>query len=219
MKGNENATLKARIDDIRHLCGEEQGNEKYFEAAMLAQAVLHDTVGFHPIMADLKVSLEESRWDQSVAASRAVVRLFDEGCLTSPGLGLVIAHEIEGDILDIAQSQVNEAITTQDSTQKQLHLAISAFLAGAMLEDALRRLCEANGIAYDIQHTSIEKLRSALYQPKNNINVISKSETKQMATWGDTRNNADHGRFSDITDTDVTSMVNGIRAFIKKHLP
>lgn len=218
MNSNENATLKARVDHIRRLCGPNREETEFFEAATLAQSVLHDTVGgSHPSMAALKGALEKANWSLARAASRGVIKLFEEGGLTSPRL--VIAHEIEGDILEIAQSQVQAAETARDSTQREVHLAISAFLAGAALEDVLRRLCDARGIPYDTQRTSISKLQSALFQPANQIEVISSSENKQMTAWGDTRNKADHGKFSDITHAEVVSLVIGVRAFIDRHLP
>ena len=61
MNSNENAILAARIGHIRHLCGEEQGSTQYFEAAALAQTVLHDTVGgSHPLMTAIKDALEKA---------------------------------------------------------------------------------------------------------------------------------------------------------------
>ena len=210
--------LETRIDHIRRLSGEIQGFIEFFEAAALAQTVLYDTVdGSHPLMTALKGALENSDWQRSAAACRAVVKIFEEGGLTSPRLR--IAHEIEGDIIEIAQSQVEAAETAQDSAQKEVHIAISAFLAGAALEDALRRLCDESDIDYDTQRASISKLQSTLFQPGNQIEVISSSENKQITAWGDTRNKADHGKFSEITQAEVVSMVIGIRAFIDKHLP
>jgi hypothetical protein len=210
--------LKSRIDQIRRLCGNDQGNNEWFEAAGLAQTVLHDTVGgSHPLMAALKGALDKSDWNRAVAASRAVVRLYEEGGLTSPRL--VIAHEFEGGLLDLAQAQVEAAETVRDATEKKVHLAIAAFLAGAAIEDALRRLCESHGIAYDTQRASISKLQAALYQPASQVEVISSSENKQLTAWGDTRNKADHGKFGDITHSEVLSMVIGVRGFIDKHLP
>ena len=130
-----------------------------------------------------------------------------------------IAHEIEGDILDIAQKQVEASERNSDATHKQLQLGIAAFLAGAALEDALRRLCDASGISYNPQRTSISILQAALYQPSKQIEMISGSENKQITAWGDTRNKADHGRFSEITHAEVRSMVISVRGFIDKYLP
>ncbi|MBI4590605.1 MAG: hypothetical protein HY725_17385 [Candidatus Rokubacteria bacterium] len=164
-----------------------------------------------------KSALDKADPFRAVAASRGVVKLFDEGGLTSPRLA--IAHEIEGDLLNLAQSQTEAAERTTDSTRKHVHLAIAAFLAGAAVEDALRRLCDAHGITYDPQRASIAKLQSALFQPAHQIEVISSTENKQLTAWGDTRNKADHGRFSEITQSEVLSMVIGVRGFVDKHLP
>jgi len=218
MKTDENTSIKARIERIRQLSSEDQRSATYYEAAVLAQSVLHDTVGGgHPLMATLKSALEASHWERAVAASRGVVTLFDEGALKSPRL--VIAREIEGDILDIAQSQAQAAESSKDDAEKQLQLAIAAFLAGAALEDALRRLCDSHTLNYDTQRTSISKLQSALFQPSKQIEVISNSENKQITVWGDTRNKADHARFGEITQTEVVAMILGVRAFIERHFP
>ena len=62
MNTNENKLLEARINHIRQLCGEEKSSTDNFEAAALAQTVLHDTVGgSHPLMAVLRNALEKSR--------------------------------------------------------------------------------------------------------------------------------------------------------------
>lgn len=218
MAPDESIAIKARIEKIKRLSGDEQGSTEYFEAASLAQTVLHDTVGGnHPLMAAIQSALEKGDWSRAVAASRGVVTLYEQGALTSPRLA--IAHEIEGDILDIAQSQLQAAETNQVAAHKQLQLAIAAFLAGAALEDALRRLCTARRVSFDAQRTSIAKLQAALFQPSKQIEVISSSENKQITAWGDARNKADHGQFSDITYAEVLSMVVGVRAFIDRHLP
>ena len=165
----------------------------------------------------LETALKAKDWNGAPAASRTVITLFEQGSLKSPRLA--IAHEIEGDLLDIAQAQTQAAENNNDPNQKQLQLAIAAFLAGASLEDSLRRLCDSRGITYDAQRTTISKLQSALFQPSKQIEVISSSENKQITAWGDTRNKADHGKFGEITYAEVLTMVIGVRAFIDKHLP
>jgi hypothetical protein len=198
MHRNENIAIKARIHRIRCLSDERQGTRRFFEVASLSQSVLHDTIGgSHPLMATLDNALKSGDWNRAVAASRSVVALYDEDALQSPRL--TIAHEIEGDILDVAQVQVQAAEKNDDPAQKQVQMAIAAFLAGVALEDALRRLCDARGMEYDPQRTSISKLQAALYQPSKQIEVISSSENKQITALGDTRNKADHGRLNDIT--------------------
>lgn len=218
MTAEETASIKVRIEKIRHLAGDEQGSTEFYEAATLAQTVLHDTVGGnHPLMGAIQNALEKGDWQRAVAGARGVVTLFDNGGLTSPRLA--IAHEIEADLLDIAQAQVQAAEANQETGRKQLQLAIAAFLAGAALEDALRRLCVARGIPFDPQRSSLAKLQGALYQPSKQIEVISSSENKQITAWGDARNKADHGKFGEITHSEVLTMVIGVRAFLDRHLP
>ena len=212
---DENTEIQNRIEKIRGLI--EGSTEELLEAVSLARSLVYDIRGDnHPLMGDLgkaRQLLIVHRSESAIAACRSVIALHETGGLSSPRLE--IAHEIEGDILDIAQKQVEMSEGNTNATHKQLQIGIAAFLAGAALEDALRRLCDASGISYN-PRTSISKLREALYQP---LEVISRSDNTQITAWGDTRNTADHGRFSEITHSEVLSMVIGVRGFIDKHLP
>lgn len=214
---NEEATIKARVDRIRRI-GRESDLNEYFEAASLAQSVVHDTVGgSHPLMTAIGQAVTNGTRPRIHGVCSTLVALYDQGALKSPRL--TIAGEIEGDILNIAQVQAQAAELSKDQSQKQVHLAIAAFLSGAAIEDALCRLCDAHGIAYDTHKSSISKLQAGLYQPSKQIEIISQSENKHITAWGDTRNKADHGKFGEITQTEVIAMITGARAFIEKHLP
>lgn len=218
MTADDDIMIKGRIERIRELVGDDQGTVQYYEAASLAQSVVYDTVGgSNPIMSVLEKAITSTDWTKAVAASRSVLVLFDQGALKSPRL--TIAREIETDFLDIAQLQAQAAEPSKDQTQKQVQLGIAAFLAGASLEDALRRLCDAHSLPYDPQRSSISKFQACLYQPSKQIEIISQSENKQVTVWGDTRNKADHGKFGEITLTEVVTMIMGVRSFIDKHLP
>ncbi|MBN8279935.1 MAG: hypothetical protein J0M16_04955 [Gammaproteobacteria bacterium] len=212
-------TLKQRINRIRELItNDETRSDGYIEAGTLGQSVVHDTIGgAHPIMATLDQAIANGTWIKLRGSCQTLITLYEQGALRSPRL--TIAREIEGDVLDIAQTQVQAAEKTTDPAQKQVQLAIGAFLAGAAIEDALRRLCDVHRVSYDPQFSSIAKLQAALYQPSKGIEIISKSENKHISAWGDTRNKADHGKFSDITLTEVTAMIFGGRTFIETHLP
>ncbi len=196
MGTDEERSIQSRIDQIEDLTRTDRDFTHFFEAATLAQSVLHDTVGgTHPTMMELESALKAADYQRAAAASRTVVTLCKIGALKNPRLK--IAGEIEGEILDIAEGQARAAEITTDVAKKHTHLGIAAFLSGASLEDALRRLCDARRIPYE-QKTTISKLQAALYQPSKQIEIISSSETKHITAWGDTRNKADHGRFSEI---------------------
>jgi hypothetical protein len=218
MVTDEERTIKGRIDRIRLLTKDDAISKGLYEAASLAQSVVHDTVGgSHPIMSRIEQAGASTNYSQILGVCRALVELYDQGALKSPRL--TIAREIEGDILNLAQAQAQAAELSKDPAQKQVQLGIAAFLAGATIEDALRRLCDAHGVTYDTQKSSIAKLQTVLYQPSKQIEIISQSENKQITAWGDTRNKGDHGKFADITLTEVVSMIMGVRSFIEKHLP
>ena len=207
MELDENTAIENLIDILR---------EKPWGIGSLAiaQSVVYNTVGEnHPIMAVLDDAWKSDNSLDITDAIRNMVTLYEQGMLRSPRLA--IAHEIEIDILDIAQGQFEAAEGNTDATHKQLQLATAAFLAGAALEDALRRLCDAHSVNYDPQRTSISTLQATLYQAK----VISRSDYKHITAWGETRNSADHGLFNEITHTDVLTMVMGVRGFIDRHLP
>jgi hypothetical protein len=157
----ENESIRVRIREIESFTQQSE-YERWFEAASLAQSVIHDTVGDnHPIMTELESSLKAADYTRAAAASRAVVTLHRNGALKNPRLA--IAGEIEGDLLDIAQAQAQAAEQATDAAKKQTHLGIASFLAGASLEDALRRLCDANSIPYDTHRSSLAKLQAVLY--------------------------------------------------------
>lgn len=228
MVTKEEASIKARVDKIRKLACETdwiQYPQNLYEAASLGKSVVYDTVGgSHPIMTSLMDATtgtppagNYNTCTKILGVCLALVALYEQGSLKSPRL--TIAREIEGDILDIAQTQAQAAESRSALPQKQVQLGIAAFLAGATIEDAMRRLCDAHGVTYDTQHSSISKLQVALYQPSKQIEIISQSENKHITAWGDTRNKADHGKFGEITHTEVVSMIMGVRAFIEKHLP
>jgi hydrogenase/urease accessory protein HupE len=96
MTGNESGAIRALIDRIRRLSGEGQGSAAYYEAASLAQSVLHDTVGgSHPLIAALDHALKSADWLRAVAATRGVVALYDEGSLQKtkvPDTFVTITH-------------------------------------------------------------------------------------------------------------------------------
>jgi hypothetical protein len=168
-------------------------------------------------MSGIRDALSKADYHRAVAAARAVITLYDGGGLTSPRLA--IAHELEGDLLEIAQQQVQRAEAATEPEVKTVHLGIAALLAGAALEDGLRRLCDAHGLAYDSQRTSVAKLQAVLYQPSSSIAVITASDNKQITAWGDVRNKADHGKLSQLTHSEVLAMVIGVRGFLDRHMP
>jgi HEPN domain-containing protein len=109
----------------------------------------------------------------------------------------IVAAEVLDDFLEQAEHLFNQGF----------HVP-AASLAGAVLEDTLRKLSEAKGIAVP-DKTSIDKLNTELAK----VGVYDKLVFKRMTAIADVRNNADHGHFDKFTKEDVEDMLKWVRRF------
>jgi hypothetical protein len=89
----------------------------------------------------------------------------------------------------------------------------AASLAGAVLEDTLRKLGEKKGIAIP-EKTKIDSLNSELARN----DVYDKLIQKRITALADIRNNADHGHFDKFSKEDVEDMLKWIIRFTSDYL-
>jgi len=89
----------------------------------------------------------------------------------------------------------------------------AASLAGAVLEDTLRRL-HSKQIGQWTGESKISRLNDALHK----AGVYPQPQWRQIQAWGDLRNDADHGNFQNISAADVERMIGGLRDFVTKYL-
>lgn len=89
----------------------------------------------------------------------------------------------------------------------------AASLAGAVLEDTLRKLCEKHSITIPAS-TKIDRLNAELAR----AGVYDKLVQKRITAHADIRNNADHGHFDKFAKSDVEDMVKWIRTFAADYL-
>lgn len=197
--------------------GSRMQQEALNEICCLARTVLQDTVGErHALWKAFEI---DEKWTNPaivLSACKTLQLLFENGALGNRTLR--IAQEIDGEILAVAEAQAKAAESTADSSARQMRLAVASFLAGAALEDALRRLCDKNNVRYDTEKTTLAKLQTALYCPSKGADFISLSDNKAITSWGETRNNADHGHFEKLRPVEVATMVAGVRDFIARAL-
>lgn len=113
---------------------------------------------------------------------------------------------VRADLLDDFLSQA-EALLEQG-----FHIA-AASVAGAVLEDTLRKLCDKHSISYGAK-TKIDALNSDLVK----ANAYDKLVQKEITAKADLRNNADHGHFNKVRSEDVADMVRWIRRFVTENL-
>ncbi|MHC4478002.1 MAG: HEPN domain-containing protein [Planctomycetota bacterium] len=112
-------------------------------------------------------------------------------------LRALIAAELLGDFIEQAEMLIAEGY----------HVA-AASLAGAVLEDGLRKLCASKGISVP-EKTKIDRLNADLAK----AGVYNKLVQKRITALADIRNNADHGHFDKFTKDDVEDMIKWVRRF------
>jgi len=133
--------------------------------------------------------------EQGQGVLRALKEDISQGYLTK--FKSLVAAELIGDFIDQAVALVAE----------DYHIP-AASLAGAVLEDTLRKMCESKGIPVP-DKTKIDKLNADLAK----AGVYNKLIQKRITALADIRNNADHGHFDKFTKEDVEDMVAWVRKF------
>ena len=136
------------------------------------------------------------------------------------GLGVLRAasEDIERGYLETVQQMAtaevfSDFIDQADHLLENGYRVPAASLAGAILENGLRSLAERSDIAV--------KPRDDLAALNNKLaakNVYNQLRRKQIGYWADVRNHADHGRFDDFTEADVTDLVKGVQTFLAEYL-
>ncbi|HUW12320.1 MAG TPA: hypothetical protein VM537_21525 [Anaerolineae bacterium] len=135
----------------------------------------------------------------AVAILEAVRDDFAKGWLRD--LRELAAAEVFTDFLDMAEHLDSE----------RFH-APAASVAGAVLEDSLRRV-HLKRIGEWKGESSISKLNDSLRR----ADLYGQAVWRQIQVWGDIRNDADHGHFEKVDAAAVKQMISGIRDFLAKH--
>lgn len=92
----------------------------------------------------------------------------------------------------------------------------AAVLAGGVLEEHLRKLCQKNNIPTQ-KDESRPKKADKLNAELADAEVYSKLDQKSVTSWLDLRNKAAHGKYDEYLKEQVALMVNGIRDFISRN--
>ena len=95
----------------------------------------------------------------------------------------------------------------------------AAVLAGAVLEDAVRRQCERQDppIETELQDGGYRKLDWMIGELQKR-NLFNKPKSAQLRSWASIRNAAAHGRFDEFKRSDVEQMIRGVRDFMADYL-
>lgn len=92
----------------------------------------------------------------------------------------------------------------------------AAVLAGSVLEEHLRKLCEKNGLP--VTDANGKPLKAdRLNTDLKGANVYSGLDQKQVTAWLDLRNKAAHGKHGEYDQPQVDLMISGIQNFMARN--
>ena len=114
----------------------------------------------------------------------------------------LVSADIFSDFLEMAQYLLEQGYKDP-----------AASLAGAVLEDGLRRIARSHTITVKSKE-DISSLNKKLADGQ----VYNRLVQRQVEVWNELRNNADHGHFAEYDPQQVKDMLTGIRSFLTQHL-
>jgi len=157
----------------------------------------------HTYVAEFEIRVEEGHCS-SVEAGMGILRAVSED-LELGFLARVrdmVAAEVFSDFLEMAGHLLECGYKDP-----------GASLAGAVLEDGLRKIATANGIKVkardDLASLNAKCADQAVY---------NRLKQKQIQVWIGIRNHADHAEFGEYTNDDVTRMLAGVQEFLTEHI-
>jgi hypothetical protein len=110
-------------------------------------------------------------------------------------------------------------LTERPPRSFRVRLGGLVILAGAVLEKALRKLCDEHQppIA-TVDGNGNPKTLNPLIDDLKKANVFNELKAKQLRAWADIRNKSAHGQFDQFKRTDVEQMIAGVRTFLADYL-
>lgn len=122
---------------------------------------------------------------------------------------------------EIAANYLAQAETLLDDTKRQgvADRVPAAVLAGAVLEAALRTLCERQHPKIDlVKPNGKKKMLNDLIDDLKTAGVYHETKAKELRNYAGIRNDAAHGTFDTFTKDDVKRMVDGVNAFLARYM-
>ena len=130
-------------------------------------------------------------------------------------LGLLdnLPEMIEANVASDYMAQA-ESLLAEGRVQQFDHVP-AAVLAGAVLEDSLRRLCNRQLPPIPvIKENGEPKTFDPLITDLQKAGLYSTAKADQLRSWSKIRNYAAHGEFSKFNRNEVEAMIAGIKSFL-----
>lgn len=128
-----------------------------------------------------------------------------------------VAAAIEAEIACDYMAQADQLLA--ESHRGKFDHVPAAVLAGAVLEKALRTICnQQQPLIPQKTAKGDHKTLGPLIDELKKARVFNEAKAKQLRAWADIRNLAAHGEFNQFKRTDVDPMIIGINNFLADHL-
>ncbi|MBK9123591.1 MAG: DUF4145 domain-containing protein [Chloroflexi bacterium] len=182
------------------------------QAISLLRLVLSKTDRMQQITADFRGLPQRSSSVEFITGTLiGLQKDYEAGLLDD--LSIMIEAEIASDYMGQAEHLLGEGVPGQND------YVPAAVLAGAVLEDALRRLCERQEPPISTRKDDGEpKKLVILVDGLKAAGLFNELKAKQPRAWADIRNAAAHGRFDEFKRSDVEAMLKGVRDFLADYL-
>ena len=183
-------------------------NEELFHAFRSASlSFLSMTFGkdhIHYVEFDSQVKGSSPHYAKIGRGILSAARVELEGGWLSTTKGLISA-EIFSDFLEMAQHLLDEGYKDP-----------AAVMAGSVLEEHLRQLCQKHSIPTEItkQGRPQPKKADALNADLAKKEVYNKLDQKNVTAWLDLRNKAAHGKYEEYTKEQVSLMLQSLSDFM-----
>lgn len=167
---------------------------------LLANLFGRESEYFRHFEKSFKTAGYHSDLNQGLAVVKAAWNDYSKGYLTETAS--LIRAEVFDDFMEQAQHLLSQGY----------HQA-AGVIAGCVLEDALRKLCDRKGIALSAS-PKLDGMNSELAK-KGIYNTLVQ---KRITALADLRNKAAHGKWSEFSSKDVESMLQQTRNFVTDYL-
>lgn len=128
-----------------------------------------------------------------------------------------LVTQVEAEIAADYMGQA-DALLAEGQRGKYDHVP-AAVLAGAVLEKALRTLCERQQPQVSTTNSKGEpKTLNPLIDDLKKAGAFAETKAKQLRGWAAVRNHAAHGEFDQFTRSDVEQLLHGVNNFLADHL-
>jgi hypothetical protein len=154
---------------------------------------------------------ERAHLDWAISTLKGIRDDFEKGFLGD------LSKAIEAEIAANYMGQAEELL--KEGQRGKFDHVPAAVLAGAVLEKALRTLCERQEPKVSLVNSKGEpKTLNPLIDDLKKAGAFAETKAKQLRAWAAIRNDAAHGQFDQFVRSDVEQLVHGVNNFLAEYL-